>query len=159
MGPGTCYRGRGHWHGLPGWLGPSPTTARSCELEVWFRRAKHPFPVIPSCSPVQQTLAQEITTPKPGGRRKPQGLCCAQPASFSCVSLDMFVSVLGAKLWESSFSALLPFSGGIAPTHKHGTGGSVVQPASPDGVDTGRSWPFCMQTDSDPCCSTSNAPC
>lgn len=46
---------------------------------------------------------------------------------------------------------------GFGPTCRHGTGGSVVQPASPDGVDTGRSWPSCMQADSDPCCSASNA--
>ena len=156
VGPGTCYHGRGHWQGLPGWLGLSPTTARSCELEVSFRSAKLPFPVFPSCGPLQQTLPQEITTPKPGSREKAVDPC-AQPASFSGVSLDMIVSLLGAKLWESSFSALLPFFGGIVPTYRRGTGGSVVQPASQYEVGTGRNWPFFMQMDSDLCCSTSNA--
>lgn len=80
-------------------------------MEVWFRMGKHPFPVFPSCSPLQQNPPQEITTPKPRGRGKPRGLCRAQPTSFSCVSLHMFVSLLKAKLWESSFSALLPFPG------------------------------------------------
>lgn len=84
--------------GTPGRLDPSPMTARSCELEVWFRRAKHPFPAFPSCSPVQQTLPQDVTTPTAGGRGKPQDLCCAQPVSLSCVSLDMFVSLLGERL-------------------------------------------------------------
>lgn len=84
-------------------------------MEVWFRRAKHPFSVFLSCNPIRQTLPQEIAIPKPGDRGKPQGPCCAQTASFSCVSLDRFVSLLGVKLWEGSFSALLPFPGGITP--------------------------------------------
>lgn len=93
------------------------------------------------CIPLQQSCPAHSAPghPHPTGRRLSEAV--AVVLSCACLIFTGFLgqvcSLLAAKLWESPFSALLPISGGTAPT---------------TGMAQGEEWcpQVALQMDSDP---------